>query len=271
MEITKQQCKEFSQNPTKNPLTGRSIQVGKGTHQKLLEACLKYNSPSKNSHRSTSSKTPSPQNSSSQEAPPMGPIIHWMIKDYSKREEMMVEMLEYIDQRITTLETYTKLSEMESNEILDILKEAKSIFKGMTDFENNINIDSIRIKKLIKSKEIIHDLPKNKLIKECWLEVTQDRLSIRTNILATLLPLQRKINNMKAMIKANKIDTDYSSREIEMIVNRKVYLDYLIEHHIFTYDDIYKHTFSSEDDFKELQRVFKEYSKLYKKIKGHSP
>ena len=39
MNINKAQCEAFRKNPSINPLTGREIQVGKVTHQKLVKAC----------------------------------------------------------------------------------------------------------------------------------------------------------------------------------------------------------------------------------------
>jgi len=260
MEISKQQCKEFMLNPKKNPLTGRSIEIGKITHQRLVEACEKH-------------KTPSPASPKGNVVPPMGPMIHWDLNAEvtGQKRNNMLKFLSFYDDRMDIIDNLDSVSELECNEILDILKIAKDLFTDLKQYEDNILADIKRIKKIIKNKTVIHDLPKKHVVKDCWLEVTPDRLSNREHVLDTVLALKNKILHMNGMIKDKIIDIKISSREIEMIVNRKVYLDYLIEHHIFTYDDIYKHTFSSEDDFKELQRVFKEYSKLYKKIKGKSP
>jgi enamine deaminase RidA (YjgF/YER057c/UK114 family) len=63
----------------------------------------------------------------------------------------------------------------------------------------------------------------------------------------------------------------WQSGTIKNIVSDKVYLDYVIKHRIFTYDDIYKNTFPSEKAFDELQDTYKEWVKLYKNIKGKSP
>jgi hypothetical protein len=68
-----------------------------------------------------------------------------------------------------------------------------------------------------------------------------------------------------------KIITHIGQMEMRNTLQKKVYLDYLIKHKIFTHDDIYKNTFKSDRVFDELKEKFAQYRKLYIKEKGTSP
>lgn len=40
MPLTKEQCQQFHQEPTRNPVTGRKIKVGAATYNKLVKECI---------------------------------------------------------------------------------------------------------------------------------------------------------------------------------------------------------------------------------------
>jgi len=41
IELTFEQCEQWRNNPTKNPITNRSIEINKGTYNMLVEECAK--------------------------------------------------------------------------------------------------------------------------------------------------------------------------------------------------------------------------------------
>lgn len=252
MEVTKKQCQEFREKPTINPLTGRKIEENKGTYLKLKEACKKYQ----------------PQ------APPMGPMIHWRYSSEPAVEEEnnMIDILTYYDEeRLPYLEKQEEVSKMEINEIIDIIKAGKSMFRGDLDNEPAANHVLSIAKKIKKEKKLIDDVPTYKVINECREEVKPERLHMRGIVLGIWSRLTSDMRTMKSSLKTKKINILILPADIYNTVNDKKYLDYLIENKIFTYDDIYKRTFESEKDFVELQDLFKKYSELYKQLKGKSP
>jgi hypothetical protein len=256
MIVTKKQCQEFKSNPSVNPLTGRSIHIGKITHQNLLKAC-----------NDTPKKVESPKN---YKIPPMGPMIHWDYNadDLKEKANNFIKFFNYIDKRIGEILEEKLVSEMELNEIIGILKEGKERFddKSHLDIVEELFDD---IKSIKKSRKIIHDLPKETVVN--LMHVRSNRLSIRANIVWIYGLYEEAISTMKAALQNRKIITMWDSGHIKNILSDKVYLDYVIKHRIFTYDDIYKNTFPSEKAFEELQKTYKEWVKLYKDIKGKSP
>ncbi len=261
MNLTKVQCQEFFSNPTQNPLTGRKIEKNKGTYQKLMKECQEM------MYHKVDIKD------KMYYIPPMGPMMHWnkFKSNYVDRQNNMIDMMNYFVERLDELEKFPMMSRMELDEIHDILKEAKKMFKGDTDYEGGIEEEIERVKKLKKQSNIFDDVPKKSVVKSCWKEIYPNRLHMREEVNSIHNSVKNYILTMEGSIKENDIQILIRKGNIQNNIVNKSYLDYLIKHNIFTYDDIYKRTFTSEKQFDELVELHKKYSVLYKKLEGKSP
>jgi hypothetical protein len=273
MNITKKQCEEFKSNPKINPLTGRKIQIGKITYKNLSKACneIPREIIVSSNHSYPLIKANSISSHRLHEVPPMGPMMHWNINTKTSVDKVnnLLDFCDYIEDRLVTIKKLNSASEMELNEFEDILKYAKKLFKDDKDTIKSL-IKSLRIIESIRnSHKIIPDLPKETVVNNKYIK--SNRLSIRENIEWIYRIYNSAMKSMNIALKDKEINFDVQKGEIQNIVKNKVYLDYVIKHKIFTYDDIYKHTFTSERVFVEILETFKEYSKLYKKLKGKNP
>ena len=70
------------------------------------------------------------------------------------------------------------------------------------------------------------------------------------------------------LIEHNEASVDISKGLIDDLKEGKQYMDYLIDHHIFTYDDLYKNTFESDKVFDELAVRYEKFREIYDKLKG---
>lgn len=263
MNLTKEDCQKFLRNPTINPLTGRKIQVGKITHLTLMKECRKE-SPKKS--------PPSANSRKHYVAPPMGPMIHWEVYGQDKEESNMIVFLNYFVKRLKEIDKAESISLMEITEISDILKEAHSMFEADPNTVSGILKLRGVIKGFSKRKDkIINDEPKYHLLKSVWKEIKPERIKIRGQIAFIYSSLTNTLEDMKYMVKNKKITSMITGGKINALVKDKEYIDYVIKHNIFSYDDMYKNTFPSESVFQELGEVYKEYVQLYKKTYGESP
>lgn len=250
MSLTRKHCEEFLKNPAVNPKTGRKIEIGKVTHKKLMEDCQSIMKRDK--------------------APPMGPMMHWKMKTDGTEEDNMKKMVNYIKKRLLDLDKVsgTVYSQMEIDDFKGILKEALALFidKKAKEFCQKLYA---HINYIEAHDKFIDDLPKSKIVGKT--EVHVDRVDNRREVYAIWNRCTFNIVRITTMIKERKIDELIPSGAIRDLVLGKKYLDYLIAHNIFSYDDIYKNTFTSEKVFQELAEKYKEYRKLYKDIEGESP
>ena len=159
-------------------------------------------------------------------------------------------------------------SKMEINDFKSILKEAIGLFpeKKAKDFCNMIYA---HINYLEAHDKFIDDLPKPKIIGKT--EVHEDRADNRLEVYAIWNQVRKNLMYMDETIQTKKIDITIAKGFIRDLMLGKKYLDYLIAHNIFTYDDIYKKTFTSEKVFEELAIKYQLYKKIYKEIWGNSP
>jgi hypothetical protein len=257
MNISSKKCEEFRKNPKVNPLTGRSIMIGKITHRKLIKACNERNATVVKSMNNI--------------APPMGPMMHWRINKAvgNQRLNNLIKMSNFIEERLLKMEKETMISRMEIEEFQDILRDAIHEFIGRNKYLDFFNELLDKIKTLKKTKTITEDRPKYKIVDRK--EVKPDRYSIRENILSIWSIYNSSLNTIENTIKTNKVNYNIPSGVIRDLKRDKVYLDYLIKHNIFSYDDIYKYTFKSEKVFDELAERYKIYRKIYKETEGESP
>jgi hypothetical protein len=249
MNISSKQCEEFKKNPKINPLTGRAISIGKITHQKLNKAC--------------NGSSPTIKHI----APPMGPMMHWRMHD---EDTDMLKFLTHIKNRLVIFSKNTdNLSALELHEFSDILKEAHKIYSTKPKILDGISKLYSRVHYFLKNRTIIEDRPKYKIVDRK--EVKPDRYSMRESILGIWDRYDSSLNTIENTIEKNVLTSRVVSGVIRDLKRDKVYLDYLIKHNIFSYDDIYKHTFKNEKVFDELEVKYKKYREIYKRIKGVSP
>ncbi len=244
MSLSKKLCEEFLNNPSQNPITKRKIEPGKITHKKLMEECRDMLKRDK--------------------APPLGPMMHWDMHQNDRKN--LVEFANYIEIRIDELQNEKILSKMEIQELRDILHEVKNEFSNKKNIVAFCEDLLVKIKALIKQKQIIDDMPKHKVIDAE--EVFPERVKNRLKVYAVWNRMDNYLTEIDKVIKKRKIYLTISQGTIDYILRAKKYLDYLIAHNIFSYDDIYKKTFKSEKDFDELAEKYKLYKKIYKDVKG---
>ena len=258
MNLTKSQCEEFRKNPSVNPLTGRTIQVGNVTHKKLAKAC---------EGKGKSPNTYIPD----RPAPPMGPMIHWNynIDVPGEGRNNLVKFGNYIKERVKELKDSTEpYSLLELTDFQRILEEAKDQFDGKTIYVEKFDKVLEKVKELLKGK-IIDDKPKATIV--AHLEIKPSRTFIRGRVLRCYRLWESSMDTMKSALESKSIYAHEPREHIANLVDQKAYLDYLVKHKIFSREDIYDRTFKTDKPYDELKETFAEYSKLYKQIKGKSP
>ncbi len=257
----KKLCKKFKDDRTVNPATGRKIKEGGPTYKDLMNKCAKYFVEPKDAP---------------QHPLPMGPFMIfdiekeykvYTVKDFEKQ---MVPMINFISDRLketNKLECYSKF------EFDDFSKQLKSMLRWINN--SFISTDKKYIKytnackKLQKDIETIKtrnyeydDTPKYAIVEN--IEVKPDRYFLRHKVNFLFSLYQTAFETMKIALHNNEITFIVG---ISDIINDKKYLDYLIKHKIFSYDDIYKNTFPSENVFEELKEIYKKYMVLYNQVK----
>ncbi len=258
--LTKEQCLQFLANETINPLTGREIEIGKTTHKQLKKLC--------NDTEKSFSKSPSFKND--YEIPPMGPILYWEISDSDRftNRRTYIKLLKHVQKRLNLIESRNqKESKLEFKEFNDILKE---ILDNDIIHEKNKIIDSLKdtitfLKELEKTKEFINDIPKEKTIN--GFKIYKNRIEMRE----TIDYIFKRYNTLKKYIdkglKNNDASLSIGKSDIKEIIDGKKYIDYLIKHNIFAYDDIYgeNKVFENEYIFNTLEENYKIYRIMHKK------
>ena len=259
MNLTKSQCEEFRKNPSVNPLTGRTIQVGNVTHKKLAKAC---------EGKGKSPNTPIPD----RPAPPMGPMIHWRydVKGHDDEFNNMVDFGNFIKKRINTLgEENGQLSFMELEDLNNIIEHSKKHFDDEPKYIQRLDKMKSKVQELMKKPTVLHDQPNATIV--AHLEIKPSRTFIRGNVLRCYQLWKLSISTMRGALKNKSIYAHEPKEHIANLVEQKAYLDYLIKHKIFSREDIYDRTFKTDKPYEELKETFAEYSKLYKQVKGKSP
>lgn len=255
MKITKEQCEEFKIKPGVNPLTGRSISIGKITHQQLTKACNDFFA------KKSPKKSLSP--------PPMGPIMHWKVANYKEHDQQLLNMCNYISDRLEDLDEQTSVSKMEMVEFRSIVRIAKGEFSHMPKIVSFCKELLEDIKTKLETKHVKEDQPKYKIYLD--MEIKPNRYEIRETISGFHERYESSLRIIDWTIENNDIKTGIDSGTINSLLKDKKYMDYLIKHNIFAYDDIYKKTFESEKVFENLVVKYKKYREIYKKVKGKSP
>jgi hypothetical protein len=198
----------------------------------------------------------------------MGPLIYWDIYD-NKSEQHCKTMVNYIKTRLIEMDKSTEpLSRMELEEFKDICYDAIREI----DTDKATDFCSKLIQKtnyLEKTRLVVDDRPRYHVISD--IQIKPKREFIRNRVARILRLYESCTGTINYAIKHKDIATNISSGQIRDLKNDKKYLDYLIEHNIFSYDDIYKNTFKSEHVFDELAEKYKKYREIYKEVNGKYP
>jgi hypothetical protein len=261
--INPQLCEEFLKNPTINPITGRRIEKGKVTYNKLMKECHK---------KSQSSTISTIKSLKSYKIPEMGPMIHWNYNADNRNERLknMSEFLKFIQAKVINFQENTdSLSRMQIEEFKEIVEDALGLFSHIPKYINGVQNLLNKIKNLLATRILIDDRPKYNIVSD--IEIKPSRRFIRGRILEIYSLYESTKETMLGAIENNYVRIHVSLGEIKVWSEHKKYLDYVIKHNIFTYDDIYKNTFPHENIFEELKELFPKYAKVYKSVKGKSP
>lgn len=254
MDLTRQQCEMFKKNPKINPLTGRTIEIGKSTHQELMQACERF-------------EMKTGKNSPGSYVPSIGPMIHWNQGD---ADENMSEFVEYIDEKTQQYAATTKsLSKMEIEEMYDILEIAKKQYDHDKDYVKYVNDVKKQVDGVVKKSQLFDDVPKNEIYED--MRIKSNRVYNRAQVLDIFNSYSTIKKILSTVVNKQDIKYDILPGEIKIQKSHKKYLDRLIELKIFTKDDIYKKVFKNEKWLEEIEDLWGEYTVLYKKVKGKSP
>lgn len=250
MQLTKQQCEAFANNPRHNPITGKPISVGKSTHKKLLQIVSKQKF-----------------GGSSPKAPPMGPIIHWKLNAETPDDEQenLREMFEHMQGRLELWQEKEdmSISRMEYNEFIDIMKKAKDIYKkeGEDDYVEYCDnfLDEL---KGLKKRQFIEDEPKHNVFMAH--DIKSSRLANRLKILTFYMNYQVVKKLIENSLKNKQVNIR-GLTSIDTFSEEKKVIDHMISLGIFTKDDIYNKTYKNEKWLEEIEKLYKKYNNLLKK------
>ena len=272
MDISQEQCKQFEQNPTVNPLTGRKIELGKVRHVQLKKACSKLTTAKTIPKNAVSAKK-----TSSKEAPSFGPMIYWKFntRDTLKIHANIRIFVDYIRSKIHEYydDKTIVISKMELDEFLEILKDLKDYvedenFEGREKFLKRIKNLILGAKDILKTHKFTDDAPKRDVFEK--MELRPDRLFNRGQVLFIYNYFMSTKHTFETAIKYDKIFSHEGEGTMRRIREMKKYLDHLIKLKVFRYDDIYHKMFDSEKNYNALFELYKKYKVIYKRTEGKS-
>lgn len=252
--ITLDICTQFKNNSSINPLTKRKIQKGKITFKKLSTACMKY----------------STLEMSTTYIPPLGPVIHWnykvtvdKTKFYIQQHKNAVELIKFMQAKYHELKNETVI-EVSRSEITDYIDMSNAIANLHINDKLTKFCLGLRdaFKQLKQHKKIVNDQPKYEIFEnvEIHSSRTLNRAQV-TFIFNYYIDLQQSIQQELK----NKTNLVVPFHNVHRLSQFKKYLDRLIELKIFSYDDIYKHTFTNDQFCEEISSLYNVYKSKYEK------
>ena len=270
--INKTQCDEFNKNPNINPLTGRKIEIGKSTHAKLVKLC--------SSVKKTSGKM--------LVTPPMGPYMQ-PYYDNQMGSNVIVKRvykcIQFYNKRIIELEKLESSSLMEVDDTISSLKYFKKLFnheihrvlpgdswkhKHHDKFEKAVDSLIIEYEKLKKLDNIVNDLPIPKVI-DYDFEIYSNRFKIRKCVMHIYdlyeMVFSSSISGINNKDKITESGESVQGRICQVLGLKRDYLNYLVEHKIFTEEDILE-TFDDDSKFSKLVGLYNQFAEKYKKQKN---
>lgn len=260
----KKLCKKFKDDRTINPATGRKIKEGGPTYKELMNKCAKY--------------FVEPKDAPSHPLP-MGPFMLYSIE----KERKVYSMIDIAKQIIPTLKhiqislrSYKNKESYSKFDMDDHEKTLKSIKRWLSSLyaleipkrEQIIEGCDALLKDVQNFRKTLHeydDTPKYAVVED--MEVKPDRFFLRNQVIHCFTLYKNCYKTIDISIKTNEISSHIGTKYINIVINTKKYLDYLIKHKIFSHDDIYVNTFPNENVFEELKELHKKYMILYEKTK----
>jgi hypothetical protein len=240
-KITESQCQEFLINPVLNPLTGRKIQKGKATYNQLMKECLK-----------------------NIDAPSMGKKIHWRKDGVLEQDKNLLIMMNDVNNHIIKWfeekETILDLSKMLVDECKELIKISRKHFKDNKKIIDIISSLEKKMKTIEQKHRIYDDVPKYNVIVN--MEVKPSRVFNRGQVLNCYSLYRSTKRDMLSSIEQKKMTVRILQGNLQNVLNKKKYLDYLIDKKIFRYEDIYGKVFPNDKCFDELVEIFEEYKKF---------
>lgn len=201
-----------------------------------------------------------------QNAPPMGPVLHWRVginKNPSKEEDIewenTVKIAKYIIERIEKLmkSKTAKLSKLELEDLHALAKWAVDEYEDPLMEELSFVLPQIET--LLQSKRLVDDGMK-KVAYVGGIVVEKGRFENRDTLVrvynSTIFTTKRLLS--AAQTKGN---SPISEESFKLQLKDKDYVQYLIDHHIFRKTDIKKafptDIFKEFENFKEAYQVMK--------------
>ena len=269
--MTKAQCKKFRLNPCVNPLTGRPILMGNATYKKLVKACEQME------------KALCPKMIPERDVPPMGPYIDWEFNPEKGQHtdkiilNTVISFINFIHERLQVLKEDTHVSMMELNDFKDLLRNmdhwlntASSVRNEETLLKQTADLRSV-INDIKHNSIILDDEPEETVIAVAVVEVKPSRYFNRGRVLRGYSMYMEALGSIEESLELGYIRTYVCSSFIKDVCRYKTYFDYLIEHRVFSYNDIYKRTFKSDTVYEDLKEIYKKYTELYVKENVSSP
>jgi len=243
--ITKEQCEQFKKTPTINPLTGRKIAVGKITHKKLQKLCKDEKKPY---------------------IPPLGPMMHWSYDDIhgdNRDLKNIREFGKFLNAKYFELKE-NNIKEISKSEIMDYIEMCKEISQtnGVPSriYEYVASLGE-SFKELKKTMKLINDQPKHDVYAN--MEIRPSRTFNRGRVAWTYNFYMQTRRSIERELE-NKTNLVIPKEHIKRIKEFKSYHDHLIKLNVFSYDDIYKHTFKNDQYPQEIDKLYKQYLKKYR-------
>jgi len=259
--ITKEQCDKFKSTPTVNPLTGRKIAIGKVTHAKLTKLC---------NTATTKPKPKSTKKTKNVYIPPLGPMMHWSIDGIygnGQDQKNAYEFIKFLKHKYFELKE-NNVREISKSEILDYIEMSDDI--SHLHMGNNMSNYCIKLreefKQLKKTMKLINDQPKHDVFEyngRAVMEIRPSRTFNRKQVAFVYNFYIQKKESLESEL-AHKTNLAIPRSHVLGDQKRhKAYLDHLIKLNVFSYDDIYKHTFKNEKFPEELEALYKRYLDKY--------
>lgn len=258
-KLTPEQCQAFLDNPTINPITRRSIKEGGPVHKMLQKACLKDSLP---------------KNYQS----PLGPSIHpsIFIDDMALFKKNLGEWIIFIRNRLLELDSYTWIRKSELEDDHSMLMYIKKQMEKIGNPNAVQVIESIQglLKQFKKDhKQQIHDdiyIQTPIRVRDDILTVSNDRYAVRNAISYIYGIVMENKQIMEYAVQTQKITLNPTHTLRESIETFQKYLNSVVEHHIFTKEEIYGKIFEP-NVFTNLKSLIQKFRALYKKERGQSP
>lgn len=241
-------CIAFQNNPAINPLTGREIKKTGAVYKRLVDECERV-----------------------WKAPPMGPVLHYKsgmpYGDHSNDDvewDNTEKMAKYILARAGELQTSTgPISYMELDDLIRFGEWMTGTYED--PLMDRVSAVLPSMKALLASDRVYHDEPTQKVV-IYGRTVHPSRFATRLELLNMYGWVDEIIRDL---LSVPRKDVKQTHHYIRLIMNQQRYIEYIVDHRIFSKTDI-ESAFGHSDIFRELHDAYEHYKKWKKQAKGYS-